>query len=299
MNDNEIKVALVTGSSAGIGEASAIEFARAGYKVFASMRDTSKFAALAQLAAKEELDLECLELDVKEDASMRSAVSALIERAGQIDVLVNNAGIPYAAPVEFLEDAPFREVMETNFFGATKMMQLVVPFMRQRGSGTIVNISSIAGRFAHPCQGPYCASKFALEGMAMAMASEVASFGVRVVLIEPGVVNTSIVEKLEQMKQGPPPPEGFPYTPYLIRLLGLLDTWLKNEVQSEDVAKVVVEAAAADAPKLRYVIGPDAHAQARMLAECSDELRTEFLATPDVEAFMRRAGEFGFFSPPS
>jgi len=287
-----MKIALVTGSNSGIGKATALELASHGYKVYASMRDTSRGSSIVAAAEEKNLDVVPIQLDVTSTESMNNAVSSVLERESQIDVLVNNAGIGYGAPIEFVDDDLLRATMETNFFGATKMMQLVIPNMRTRGTGAIVNISSIAGRYAHPCQGPYCASKFALEAMTDALAAEVAPFGVRVLAIEPGVVDTSIRDKLEQLSQAEPPPPGFPYTHYLERLFGLMATWLEHQTQPEDVARLVYEAVTSDAPKLRYVIGPDAEAQARMLREHSDEVRNALLAA-DNERFWQLAKEYG------
>jgi NAD(P)-dependent dehydrogenase (short-subunit alcohol dehydrogenase family) len=254
-----MKNAIVTGSNSGIGYATALDLSRKGYKVWAGMRSIEKGAKLKAEADKENLSLELLQLDVNDAASMTSAVKQVLDADGQIDVLVNNAGIASGAPLEFVNESDLRGVMETNFFGAFKLMQLVVPSMRERSTGAIINITSIFGFFANPGQSVYCASKFALEGASHSLAGEVAPFNVRVICVEPGLVLTSIFEKqpkIDPALMAPP----FPYHAVVRRTQKLIESGLKNPAYPQDVADVIDEAITSDSPKAQYRVGIDAAA---------------------------------------
>ena len=157
-------IALITGCSTGIGFATALGMARSGHEVFAGMRSPAGAPELAKLAAAETLPITTVRLDVDSDESVRTAVGEALAARGRIDVLVNNAGIPGGGPVEEADINEFRRVMETNFFGVLRCTQAVLPGMRERRSGHIVNISSVAGRISMSPQAAYSASKWALEG---------------------------------------------------------------------------------------------------------------------------------------
>lgn len=187
-------VTLITGSSTGIGRATALNFARRGAVVFATMRDLAKAGALIEAQTSESLPITVLALDVTESASIDRAVREVVARAGRIDVLVNNAASGPISAVETVSEAAARSTFETNFFGVLAMQKAVLPFMRAQGSGVIVNISSVAALLPGPCNGIYAASKAAMEAMSESMAYEVEPFGVRVVLLEPGYFRTSIME---------------------------------------------------------------------------------------------------------
>jgi NAD(P)-dependent dehydrogenase (short-subunit alcohol dehydrogenase family) len=171
---------LITGCSSGFGRATAVELKKRGFEIVATARRPESL---------EDLDVDVrLTLDVTDDASVAAAVG----QAGTIDVLVNNAGIGVSGPVEIVPLAEVRRLFETNFFGAVRMMQAVLPQMRARGSGTIVNVSSVSGKVAAPLSGFYAASKFALEAVSEATHFEMGHFGIRTVLIEPGYFKTNI-----------------------------------------------------------------------------------------------------------
>jgi NAD(P)-dependent dehydrogenase (short-subunit alcohol dehydrogenase family) len=170
---------LVTGTSKGIGLETARAFARAGHQVYATMRNPAGSPALAETAAREKRPVTISTMDVDSDASVSNAIAA-IRKNGPIDVLVNNAGIEGVGPVEEFPLAKFRAIMETNYFGARRCIQAVVPEMRLRGSGTIINISSVAGRICNPPLTSYCASKWALEALSEGLAGELKTFNVRV-----------------------------------------------------------------------------------------------------------------------
>src|SRR5450432_2547826 len=194
MSSNERPVTLITGCSSGIGLLCAIELARAGFRVFATMRNVARRAALDKAAAAAGVELTVLPLDVTIPASVAAAVADVRAQAGDIDVLVNNAGIAIAGFAEDLSLAELREQMETSFFGLVTATQAVLPQMRQRHSGRIINISSISGRLALPGLAAYCAAKFAVEGYSEALRFELAPHGVLVSLVEPGCFKTELYD---------------------------------------------------------------------------------------------------------
>src|SRR5579862_9299209 len=178
---------LITGTSKGIGMETALAFARAGYRVHATMRNPSQSPALAETATREKLLLSVSALDVDSDQSVSKGIAQIQEEHGPIDVLVNNAGIEKAGSIEELPLADFRASMETNYFGAIRCIQAVVKQMRERKSSCIINVSSVAGRLSCAPLSPYCASKWALEALTEGLAGEMKTFNVRVVSVQPGI----------------------------------------------------------------------------------------------------------------
>ena len=213
--------ALVTGTSSGIELATAVALARAGHVVAATMRNLERAADLRKIAAEEQLAIDIEALDVGNDASVREAFAAIAARHGPIDILVNNAGIPGGGAIEETPVESFREVMETNYFGALRCIKEVVPGMRKRRRGTIVNVTSVAGRNASAPLASYAASKWALEALSECLAQEMRAFNVRVAIVEPGVIATAIFGK------GQPQPPDSPY-PQGRRLGGLFAAALAN-----------------------------------------------------------------------
>ncbi len=247
-------VTLITGASTGIGEATALHFARLGHSVYASMRTPgASSGALRGVAEDEGVDLELIALDVDDSASVASAVGGVLERSGRIDVLVNNAGLGKLTSVEEvpLEDA--KAVFETNVFGPLRMMQAVLPGMRERRSGTIVNMSSVAGRIVSAGHGIYSASKYALEALSEAVAIETRRFGIRVIVIEPGFISTPILDKAGDIEIG----DG-PYAPHLRRLLALYNNARRGAEPPSVVAGVIADALDDPSPRFRYVAGEGA-----------------------------------------
>ena len=186
----------ITGTSTGIGYAAAVQVARAGHEVVATMRSPDRAPRLAELASNERLPITVLPLDVDSDESVAAAFEEAVRVKGPIDVLVNNAGVGQSYSIE---DAPlddFRQTMETNFFGALRCIKAVLPSMRKRRQGCIINVTSVAGRIATSPQAAYTASKFALEAVSEVLAQEVRPFNVRVAVVEPGVIATPIFNKL-------------------------------------------------------------------------------------------------------
>jgi NAD(P)-dependent dehydrogenase (short-subunit alcohol dehydrogenase family) len=190
-----VAVVLITGCSSGLGLSAALEFARRGDRVFASMRNVAKAGALRDATEADGLTVEVIELDVTDDASVQRAVDHVLASAGRIDVLVNNAGISHYGTIELMPWEWLRETMETNFYGPVRMIRAVLPAMRARRSGSIVNVSSVSGRIpGFPFAGLYSVSKHALGTLCEALAMEVESFNIHVTLIEPGWFKTEIVD---------------------------------------------------------------------------------------------------------
>ncbi len=248
---------LITGCSSGFGKLSALHFARKGDTVFASMRNTAKAGELEQAKQAESLPIEIVQLDVTDDASVEGAVRQVIDAAGGIDVLVNNAGLGHHGPVEETDDDEVKEIFETNFFGALRVARAVTPKMRQQKSGTIVNVSSLAGRVVAPYGGIYSASKYALEAVSEALYYELHPFGIRVLLIEPGGFETAIENNRRLSRRFT---EGSPYMELEQRFEQSL-TRLPGGGErgdAQEVAQTIYNAVYTDQPKLRYLVGQDA-----------------------------------------
>lgn len=250
-------VVLITGCSSGFGQLAALHFARKGDTVYASMRDTSKARVLEEARDKEKLPIKVVQLDVTDEVSVAAAVRQVVSEAGRIDVLVNNAGIGAQGPLEETDDAEAKEIFETNFFGALRAVRSVLPQMREQKSGTIVNVSSLAGVVCPPFDGIYSATKHALEAMTEALHYEVHPFGVRVALVEPGGFETNIGNTRRTPRRYT---EGSPYAALHQRFEQAL-TRLPTGGQRGDpqvVAEAIYDAVHDKEPKLRYLVGQDA-----------------------------------------
>ena len=241
-------VALVTGPSTGIGQATAISLARKGYAVHAAMRNLAAAGPLKEAASAEALSIAPLEMDVDDDASVARAVAGVLDAAGRIDVLVNNAGISGGGPVELTPLSAFRQVMETNYFGLIRCTQAVIPAMRAQKGGLIANISSLAGRVALSPQAPYAASKFAVEALSECLAQEMAPFGVKVALIEPGVIATPIFGKGDRSAPDPAYPQ-------VRRFIALITAAFANPSSPFEVGDLIADLAVNGPDRLRYRVG--------------------------------------------
>ena len=271
-------LALVTGCSTGIGYATALRLARDGHRVVATMRDPSG-GDLAKVAADARLDIDVRALDVNDGA----AVTALVDSLDAVDILVNNAGLGGQGwAVEETSLDGFREIMETNYFGALACIKAVLPSMRERGSGCIVNVTSQAGRLAMPGMAPYCASKWALEAATESLSIEVAPFGIRVAAVEPGAIMTAIWGKADLT-----PPTG-PYKPVRNRLAHVIMTELGEASTADEVADCISEAISTDTPKLRWLVGRGAERNIANRAAWGDEGYNELWQNPDNDAFIRQ-----------
>jgi NAD(P)-dependent dehydrogenase (short-subunit alcohol dehydrogenase family) len=248
-----MSVVLITGSSSGIGLATALHFARLGHDVHAGVRSPAAATELSQAIEAERLPIRVVTLDVDDAVSVTRAMNEVLARSGRIDILVNNAGIGGGGPIGDVPVDWAKTLFETNYFGTIRMIQAVLPGMRERRSGAIVNVSSIAGRVAIAGHGHYSAVKHALEAASEALAQEVVAFGIRVAIVEPGVVVTPIFTKARRFAD-----PASPYAAHVRRLLLFYQMQMKTPSQPADVARVIHEAATTDEPKLRYLVGEDA-----------------------------------------
>jgi NAD(P)-dependent dehydrogenase (short-subunit alcohol dehydrogenase family) len=255
-------VAVVTGSSSGIGLLTVVELALSGCRVVATMRNLDNRGRLEEAAQKagvrDRLDLR--RLDITEFDSLPGAVDAIVRDYGRIDVLVNNAGFSSAGFGEDMQLAEIRDQLETNFFGNVAMTKAVLPLMRKQKSGHIIQVSSVTGRAAPPMIGGYAASKFALEGWSEAVRIEVHSLGIRVVLVEPGSYDTDIWTRNVKLSAGALDPAS-PNRERSQRFSEFVKNTAKNRRDAREVAKLIVRIARDPNPKLRYLIGADAKMQ--------------------------------------
>jgi NAD(P)-dependent dehydrogenase (short-subunit alcohol dehydrogenase family) len=237
---------LITGANSGIGRSTALHLAASGYRVFAAMRDTQKAEKLLGLAKQAGCQVDPIELDVCDSASVKRAVEKIHAEVGGLDVLINNAGIAMNATVEDVDIDAAKSVFDTNYWGVIRCTQAVLPAMRERGAGHIINISSIAGRIAALAQAIYSSSKWALEGLSENLAQEVAPFGVRVTVIEPGVARTAILPK----NVGHPEPTAYEDT--YRRMLQFYTKGMEANVPAEEVAATILTAMTDPSPRFRY-----------------------------------------------
>ncbi len=254
----EQKLAVVTGASSGIGLLTAIELARSGFRVVATMRNLSKRTRLDEAAAAANVvkNIEVRRLDVTEFASHTSFAAEIDRDFGRLDVLVNNAGFSMAGFAEDCTLEELREQFETNFFGAVSMSKAVLPIMRRQHRGHIIQVSSIAGRCAHPCLSSYSGSKFALEGWSESLRLEMKPLGINVVLVEPGSFETDIWEVNVRVAK-----RAFDTaSPNHQRSLRFRDYVQKKVVKRDAriVAQLITRVANDPNPRLRYLVGPDA-----------------------------------------
>ena len=251
------KVALVTGSSSGMGFATAITMARAGIHTYASMRNLKKSKTIIELASAEKLPLQVLQLDVNDKKSVKEAITKIVTEKERIDVLVNNAGYGLFGSLEDVSIEEMKAQFETNFFGVIRVTQLVLPIMRKQKSGTIVNVSSVGGRIGLPILSAYQSTKFALEGLSESMSYELEPFGIKVVIIEPGAIRSNIMNSSIWAKKAQDPKS--PYFSQLQKIKDHFKSMMENESSPpEEVAKVILEAITSENPQLRYTVGHDA-----------------------------------------
>jgi NAD(P)-dependent dehydrogenase (short-subunit alcohol dehydrogenase family) len=255
MSSSHRKVAVVTGSSSGIGYDACLVLARAGFRVFATMRNTSKGDAIMKVAEKERLPIQVAELDVTKAESVEQAVSKIVKEAGRIDVLVNNAGYGLGGAFEDSSMEEVKDQFETNVFGVIRVTQQVLPQMRKQKSGRIINISSGAGRLGYPAASIYVGTKHALEGISEALAYEVQQFGIRVSIIEPGVMKTNFANAMVFAKKAQDPSS--PYAPMIQRMSGNWTAMMQTASPTEVVSDRILQAATAENPELRYLAGKD------------------------------------------
>jgi NAD(P)-dependent dehydrogenase (short-subunit alcohol dehydrogenase family) len=249
------KVAVVTGSSNGIGFETFLTFARNGFFTYATMRNLGKGASLKSVATKEGLPIRVAQLDVTEDRSINNVVHSIVSDVGKIDVLVNNAGYGLNGAFEDLAMEEIKAQFETNLFGVIRVTQAVLPVMRKQESGIIVNISSAAGRFGYPGESAYVSTKFAIEGLSESMAYELEPLGIRVVLVEPGPIRTNFADGVVAAKKSQDPTS--PYGEIMKKLNAVLASMRENAPFPDLVPKVVLNAVTSENPGLRHLAGKD------------------------------------------
>lgn len=275
---------VVTGASTGIGFATALRLANEGHEVHASVRSVESGAALVEAA--EGLELSLMVMDVDSDDSVEAAFSTLLAERGPVDVLVNNAGIAGGGSIEESPLSEFQRVMNTNAWGLVRCTQAVLPAMRERESGHIINVTSLAGRVVQGSQGVYSASKFAAEALTEVLAIEGRPFGIRVTAIEPGVIKTPIFTKGGG--------SGAVKTPYIggRRMAEVFSSTLRGDPGTPDmVADAIWRAITGEVADLRILVGTDAEGMAAHRAAVSDEEWIDQQSNPDDEAFRTWIGD--------
>jgi len=265
---HDIKVAVVTGSSSGIGYETSIALARSGILTYATMRNLQKATNLESIRDKEMLPLKIQQLDVTDDASVNNAIQAIVSESGRIDVMVNNAGYGLVGAFEDLSMDEIRSQFETNFFGVVRVMQSVLPIMRKQKFGILVNISSGAGRFGYPSGSAYVSTKFALEGLSESVAYELDQFGIKVILVEPGVIRTNFDSGMVMAKKSQNTTS--PYFNMTKKMDTVFRQLLRNSSPPSLVADVVSQAVKSQNPNLRYLAGKDVEQWADQKKKMSD-----------------------------
>ncbi len=269
--EEQQKVAIVTGSSSGIGYATSLLLAKNRFHTYATMRNIEKSADIQQIANKERLPLQVIQLDVNDDASIRNSIEKVRSENERIDVLVNNAGYGLIGAFEDLSAEEIKSQFETNFFGVIRLTQQVLPIMRKQKSGTIVNVSSGAGRIGFPGMSAYVSSKFALEGLSESMSYELEPFGIRVVIIEPGVIRTNFKKNSVMSKKSLDNSSISPYSSIIQKMDASISSIIEHATPPEEVAKVILHAVISNNPELRYLVGNDMIMMAETKKSMSDE----------------------------
>lgn len=250
-------VALVTGCSSGIGYSASLMFARNGFHTYASMRNMRKSTIIQQIANREALPLEVIQLNVNNSLSVKNAIEEIISEKGRIDVLVNNAGYGLIGPIEDISIEELKAQFETNLFGVFRVIQQVLPTMRrQKEGGRIINVSSIGGIVGYPFSAAYCSTKFALEGLSESMSYEVEPFNIKVILIEPAFVisdfhnNAKLVIRANKTDNS---------SSYAQTMNGMFEKYKQvveeYKISADEVAKVILNAALSANPEQRYLVG--------------------------------------------
>jgi len=249
------QVALITGCSSGIGYETALMLARNGYHTFATMRNTKKSDSLEEIIRKERLDLNIRELDINDNTSIENTINCIKSEANRIDVLINNAGYGLVGFFEDLTLDEIRNQFETNFFGVLNITKKIIPIMRLQKSGTIINVSSGAGQVGFPGISAYVSTKFAIEGFSESLMYELLPYGIKVVIIEPGVIKTNffrncIVSEHSMKKSSP-------YSRSLDKFQRNVELMQEHATSPIDVAKVIIQVLGNNEPKQRYIVGND------------------------------------------
>ena len=256
-NDKDIKekVAVVTGSSSGIGLETALTLARNRFLTYATMRNLAKSDNIKSVADKDNLPIRIVQLDVTDDTSVNNAFQSIIKETGRIDILVNNAGYALSGAFEDLSLEEIKNQYDTNFYGIIRTTQAVLPIMRKQRLGRIINISSGLGLFGFPGMSAYSSTKFAMEGLSESMAYELEQFGIKVILIEPGVIRTNMGNSIVIAKKVQD--SSSPYSQMMQKMGNNFKKFTENASSVDVVANIVLEAATSEKPHLRYLAGKD------------------------------------------
>jgi len=284
------KVAVVTGSSSGIGFETSLLLARNQFKTYATMRNLNKSTELLEIAAKENIPLKVIPLDVNDDASVDIAFDTILKENERIDVLVNNAGFDMFGSLEELTIDEIRAQFETNFFGVVRATKAVIPTMRKQGSGVIITVSSIGGRVGLvPFNTPYHASKFALEGFTESLRHELAEFGVKAILIEPGGVKTNFVDNIKTAKNYNP--NDSPYAKTMQKIFEGIGPIMADASPPSEVAQVILNAINSNVTNVRYPVGKDAESVLKARSELSDNEMEKWIreSYTDRKGFVRKS----------
>jgi NAD(P)-dependent dehydrogenase (short-subunit alcohol dehydrogenase family) len=300
-------IAVVTGSSTGIGFETSLLLARNGFYTYATMRDRLKTDKIEKIANKENLPLEVLSMDVDNDDSVRNAIHKIIDEKKKIDILVNNAGYGLFGALEDISIEEIKKQFETNLFGAIRTIKEVLPTMREQKNGIIINVSSIAGVVGIPAECIYVSTKFALEGLTESISYELQPYGIKVVIIEPGVINTNFVPNIkfpkpidnklqqpllkEEEKEEPKvnysnndikKKNSSHYSNTIDIFLSHYYPAMKNALLPKEVATVILEAIknASNSSEciFRYLVGGDAKTFAQAKKNMSDSQLHEFIS---------------------
>ena len=285
-----MKSVIITGASRGIGLDTALAFGRAGYKVFATMRNPEKAIELKEKIKAESLPISISAMDVDSDESVQQCIDAILLENGSIDVLVNNAGIEYHGSIEDLTMADFKEVMETNYFGVLRCIKALLPLMRKNRNGCIINVASVAGKISSSPLGAYAASKFALEAVSEALAQEVKAFNIRVAIVEPGIIDTAMARNISIGDDS--------VYPQSKRFAGLFAASLKTPTQASLVAGKMLEIANSESWQLRHPVGPDAIPFLAWRASMNDEEWVDWNAANDEDWYKAVENSFGLNARP-
>ncbi len=265
------KVAVISGSSSGIGLETSLALARNGFLTYATMHNLKKADSINILADKERIPIKVIQLDVTDDKSVNDAIQTITSDAGRIDVLVNNAGYGLFGAFEDLSIGEIKDVYETNFFGLVRLTQAVIPMMRKQQSGRIVNLSSGAGIFGFPDGSAYVSSKFTVEGLSESISYELEPFGIKVILVEPGFIKTNFGQAMVIAKKSQDP--NSQYSQMMQKVAANSSSMADNAAPADLVANVILEAVTSKEPNLRYLAGKDVETWAANKRTMSD---TEF-----------------------
>lgn len=280
-----MKTALITGTSKGIGLETALTFGRAGYKVFATMRNPEGAQDFKQKIDDESLDITISAMNVDSDEAVKQAIEAILDEIGTLDILVNNAGIERHGSVEELPISDFKAIMETNYFGAIRCIKAVLPRMRKNKNGCIINVASVAGHISSSPLGGYAASKFALEALSEALAQEVKSLNIRVAIVEPGIIATQMASDIAI--------EGNSIYPHSKRFAGLFAASLQTPTHPSMVADKILEIEDSGTWQLRHPVGPDAKPFLEWRASMTDEEWVDWNAANDSDWYEAVENTFG------